>query len=80
MRRYSPHIERRIVLIIAACATTAPLARPGDRWALAEALAVLGDLPQTPGFAQLALRLGYGGDLPAQPRRPLAEVLLTQLP
>lgn len=58
----------------------APLARPGDRWALAEALAVLGDLPQTPGFAQLALRLGYGGDLPAQPRRPLAEVLLTQLP
>jgi hypothetical protein len=57
-----------------------PLARASDRWAVAEEAAVLGDLPQTPGFAQLALRLGYGGDLPAQPRRPLAEALLTTLP
>jgi hypothetical protein len=37
-------------------------------------------MTQTPGFAQLAVRLGYGGDLPAQPRRPLAEVLLTTPP
>lgn len=57
-----------------------PLARARDRWAVAEEAAVLGDMTQTPGFAQLAVRLGYGGDLPAQPRRPLAEVLLTTLP
>lgn len=58
----------------------APLARAADRWALAEELAVLGDMAQTPGFVQLALRLGYGGDLPATPRRPLAEVLLAAPP
>lgn len=57
-----------------------PLTRAGDRWAVAEEAAVLGDLTQTPGFAQLALRLGYGGDLPAKPRRPLADVLLTSPP
>lgn len=57
-----------------------PLARASDRWSVAEEAAVLGDLPQTPGFAQLALRLGYGGDLPAQPRRPLVDVLLRSLP
>jgi nitroreductase len=57
-----------------------PLVRAGDRWAVAEEAAVLGDLPQTPGYAQLALRLGYGGDLPATPRRPLADLLLTAPP
>lgn len=57
-----------------------PLARAGDRWTVAEEAAVLGDLTQTPGFAQLALRLGYGGDLPTQPRRPLADILLTEIP
>ncbi len=57
-----------------------PLTDPGARWAVAEEMAVLGDMTQTPGFAQLALRLGYGGDLPAQPRRPLADVLLSAVP
>lgn len=53
-----------------------PLTRAADRWALAEELAVLGDMSQTPGFVQLALRLGYAADLPPTPRRPLADVLL----
>lgn len=57
-----------------------PLARSGERWAVAEEAAVLGDLPQAPGFAQLALRLGYGADQPATPRRPLSELLLTAPP
>ncbi len=57
-----------------------PLARAGDRFAVAEEVAVLGDMPQGPGYAQLALRLGHGGDLPASPRRPLAEVLLSAPP
>lgn len=57
-----------------------PLARASERWAVAEEAALLGDLTQTPGFAQLALRLGYGGDLPAQPRRSLADTMLTTLP
>ena len=57
-----------------------PLARASDRFAVAEEAAVLEDLPQTPGFAQLALRLGHGGDLPPQPRRPLREILLRTPP
>ena len=57
-----------------------PLARASDRFAVAEEQAVLEDLPQTPGFAQLALRLGHGGDLPPQPRRPLREILLRTPP
>jgi hypothetical protein len=57
-----------------------PLAHGGERWAVAEESAVLGDLPEAPGFAQLALRLGYGADQPATPRRPLADVLLTAPP
>jgi len=57
-----------------------PLTRAADRHAVAEEVAVLGDMPQTPGYAQLALRLGYGSDLPATPRRPLSEVLLAAPP
>lgn len=57
-----------------------PLTRSADRWAVAAESAVLGDMPQTPGYAQLALRLGYGSDLPATPRRPLSEVLLASPP
>lgn len=57
-----------------------PLARAADRWAVAEEAAVLGDMPQSPGYAQLALRLGYGADLPPTPRRPLADVLLAAPP
>lgn len=57
-----------------------PLTRAADRWAVAEEAAVLGDMPQSPGYAQLALRLGYGSDLPPVPRRPLADVLLTTSP
>ena len=49
-------------------------------WALAEELAVLRDMPQTPGYVQLALRLGYGSDLAPTPRRPLSEVLLAAPP
>lgn len=57
-----------------------PLTRADDRFAVAEEIAVLGDMPQAPGFAQLALRLGHGSDLPATPRRPLSEVLLAVPP
>lgn len=57
-----------------------PLTRAADRWAVAEEAAVLGDMPQSPGYAQLALRLGYGSDLPPMPRRPLADVLLATAP
>ncbi len=57
-----------------------PLTREEDRFAVAEQAAVLGGLSQTPGYAQVALRIGYGGDLPASPRRPLSEVLLTSPP
>jgi hypothetical protein len=57
-----------------------PLRHRADRWAVAEELAVLGDMPQTPGYAQLALRLGYGSDLAPTPRRPLSEVLLPAPP
>ncbi len=57
-----------------------PLGHRADRWAVAEELAVLGDMPQTPGYAQLALRLGYGSDLAPTPRRPLSEVLITAPP
>ena len=57
-----------------------PLVRAADRWALAEELAVLRDMPQTPGYVQLALRLGYGSDLAPTPRRPLSEVLLAAPP
>ncbi|MBA3546559.1 MAG: hypothetical protein H0T76_08760 [Nannocystis sp.] len=57
-----------------------PLTHAADRWAVAEESAVLGDMPQTPGYAQLALRLGYGSDLPPTPRRPLSEVLLAAPP
>ena len=57
-----------------------PLGRRADRWAVAEELAVLGDMPPTPGYAQLALRLGYGSDLAPTPRRPLSEVLIAAPP
>jgi hypothetical protein len=57
-----------------------PLTRAADRWAVAEESAVLGDMPQSPGYAQLALRLGYGSDLPPVPRRPLSAVLLAAPP
>jgi hypothetical protein len=57
-----------------------PLTHAADRHAVAEEVAVLGDMPQTPGYAQLALRLGYGSDLPATPRRPLSEVLIAAPP
>ena len=57
-----------------------PLTHAADRWAVAEESAVLGDMPHTPGYAQLALRLGYGSDLPPTPRRPLSEVMLTAPP
>ena len=57
-----------------------PLTRAADRWSVAEEAAVLGDMPQSPGYAQLALRLGYGSDLPPVPRRPLADVLLATPP
>ena len=53
-----------------------PLARADDRFAVAEEAAVLGDLSQTPGYAQLALRLGAGGDQFATPRRSLSQVLV----
>ena len=57
-----------------------PLAHAADRGTVAEEAAVLGDMPQTPGYAQLALRLGYGSDLPATLRRPLSEVLIAAPP
>jgi hypothetical protein len=57
-----------------------PLARAGDRWAVAEEAAALADLPASPGYCQVALRLGYGSDLPPTPRRPLAEVLVAAPP
>jgi hypothetical protein len=57
-----------------------PLTHRSDRRAIAEEAAVLGDMPQTPGYAQLALRLGYGSDLAPTPRRPLSEVLLAAPP
>ncbi|HEY0136539.1 MAG TPA: hypothetical protein VGB85_20795 [Nannocystis sp.] len=57
-----------------------PLARGEDRFAVAEQAAVLGDLTQTPGYAQLALRLGGGAEQPASSRRPLSEVLLDAVP
>ena len=57
-----------------------PLTRAPDRLAFAEQASILGDLSQAPGYAQLALRLGHGGDLPATPRRPLADVLLSTVP
>lgn len=57
-----------------------PLTRAADRRAVAEEAAVLGDMPQSPGYAQLALRLGYGSDLPPVPRRRLSAVLLTAPP
>ncbi|MBL9099336.1 MAG: hypothetical protein JNL82_00175 [Myxococcales bacterium] len=58
----------------------AVLARAADRARVAEEAAVLGDMSQSPGHAQVALRLGYGSDLPAVPRRPLADVLLAARP
>ena len=51
-----------------------------DEDSVAEESAVLGDMPQSPGYAQLALRLGYGSDLPPVPRRPLSAVLLAAPP
>lgn len=59
---------------------SAPLARAAARAEVAEQSAVLDDMSHSPGYAQLALRLGLGSDLPPTPRRPLSSVLLAAPP